>query len=81
MMSDPSRPADGDIVVREQRRGQAVLYFLRSQPGPDQVMVPCRETALAQAAMIARRRHVRAWLTADGQVPLPFEFQGRAHLS
>ena len=73
MMSDPSRPADGDIVVHEQRRGHLVVYFLRAQPGPDQVMVRCRETALEQAASIATRRRVRAWLTMDGQVPLPLE--------
>jgi hypothetical protein len=80
MMSDPSRPADGDIVVREQRRGHFVVYFLRAQPGPDQVVVRCRETALEQAASIATRRHVRAWLTTEGQVPVPLDRQVQAAL-
>jgi hypothetical protein len=73
MMTDGSRPADGDIVVREQHRGQLVVYLLRSQPGPDQVIVRCRETALEQAASIANRQHVRAWLTIDGEAPTPLE--------
>ena len=73
MMSDPSRPADGDIVVREQRRGRGMVYFLRAQPGPDQIEVGCRETALKDAATIADRRHVRAWLSEDGRAPMPLE--------
>ena len=70
---DGSRPSDGDIVVREQRRGQMLVYLLRSQPGPDQIIVLSRDTALAQARSIATRVHVRAWLTIDGHAHLPLD--------
>ncbi|MNC86995.1 hypothetical protein D3C83_26890 [compost metagenome] len=71
MLSDSARPMDGDIVVREQQRGQRRVYLLRSQPGPDQIVVSSRATAFAQARSIALRVRVRAWLTVDGHAPLP----------
>ena len=72
-VAEHSRPTDGDIVVREQRRGQSLAYLLRAQPGPDQIIVWSRDTALAQAQSIANRRRVRAWLTVDGQAHVPLE--------
>ncbi len=80
MLADSARPMDGDIVVREQRRGQRLVYLLRSQPGPDQVVVSSRATALAQARSIALRVHVRAWLTVDGHAPQPHGHDGRQAL-
>lgn len=68
-----ARPVDGDIVVHEQRRGHLLVYLLRARPGPYQIMVPSRDTALAQTQVIANRLGVRAWLTTDGQAHVPLE--------
>lgn len=77
LLADSARPMDGDIVVREQQRGPRLVYLLRSQPGPDQIVVSSRATALAQARSIALRVRVRAWLTVDGHAPLPLGHDGR----
>jgi hypothetical protein len=73
-MTDSSRPAQGDIVVCQQQRDELLVYILRSATGPDQILVHSRQTALEQAASIARRQRVRAWLTTDGRDHLPLEY-------
>jgi hypothetical protein len=72
-MTDASRPAHDDIVVCQQQRGQLFVYILRGARSPDQVLVQSRETAFEQAASIARRQRVRAWLTSDGQDHIPLD--------
>jgi hypothetical protein len=72
-MTDSSRPAAGDIVVCQQERNKLLVYILRPATGPDQVIVHSRQTALEQAASIAHRRQVRAWLTIDGCDHIPLE--------
>jgi hypothetical protein len=59
-------PEDGDIVVREQRQNNSVVYTLHTAPGADQYQLRARAQALAQAVAFARRARVRAWLTDEG---------------
>src|SRR6266851_4750761 len=57
-------PEDGDIVVREELR-KSTLYVLHTAPGADEYQLRSREKAIAEALVLAKRQHVRAWLTAD----------------
>ena len=58
-------PEDGDIVVREEKRG-TLVYVLHTAPGADQYEFRSREEGTAQAVALAKREHVRAWLTDEG---------------
>lgn len=64
-MLPPSTPEDGDIVVRQEQREGSLVYVLHTAPGPDQYLLGTREEAVAQALTLAKRHHVRAWLTTD----------------
>jgi hypothetical protein len=59
-------PQDGDVVIRQQNRERAVVYVLRTAPGPDQYVLRSCEEAVAQAVRAAQRQSVRAWLTDEG---------------
>jgi len=59
-------PEDDDIVVREERRGGTLVYVLHTAPGADQYEFRRREEGIAQAVALAKREHVRAWLTDEG---------------
>jgi hypothetical protein len=59
-------PEDGDIVVREEKRGGTLVYVLHTAPGVDQYEFRRREEGIAQAVALAKREHVRAWLTDEG---------------
>ncbi len=59
-------PEDGDIVVREEKRGATLVYVLHTAPGADQYEFRRREEGIAQAVALAKREHVRAWLTDEG---------------
>ena len=59
-------PEDGDIVVREEKPGGTLVYVLHIAPGADQYEFRRREEGIAQAVALAKREHVRAWLTDEG---------------
>lgn len=59
-------PQDGDIVVREEQRGESQVYVLHTAPRADQYEFHRREEGIAQAVALARRDDVRAWLTDEG---------------
>lgn len=61
-------PEDGDITMRAEVREGTLVFVLRAVPGPDQFILPARETALVRARTVARRRGVRVWL-ADSDGP------------
>jgi len=61
-----SAPENGDIVVREEKRGGKRVYVLHIAPGADQYLLRSREEAVAQAVAFAKRECVRAWLTDEG---------------
>jgi len=66
-------PADGDVIVRRERRDGRFVYVLQAAPGPDQYVLPTRKEGVAQALTFAKRQGVRAWLTdggGDAFVPL-----------
>lgn len=68
-----SLPADGDVIVRRDRRDGTFVYVLHAAPGPDQYLLPTRKEGVAQALTFAKQRGVRAWLTdggGDAFVPL-----------
>ena len=62
-----NRPHSGDVVVQWQMRSPAV-YVLRKQDGRAQGSYKTYEEALARAIGCARREHLDAWYTNDGQV-------------
>ena len=70
-MSKLARPAPGDIVVRQERREQVLVYILHTESGPDQLVLRSREEAVERATLTAHRQQVRAWLTIDGQDHTP----------
>jgi hypothetical protein len=72
-MFDAMRPRSDDILVCRRVRGPRVVYILRPVKGPDQIVVPSLEVAIEQAMSVAARRHVRVWLTSDGQHHVPVE--------
>ena len=59
-------PEDGDIVMREEKRGGTLVYVLHTAPGADQYEFRRRDEGIAQAVALAKREHVRAWLTDEG---------------
>jgi hypothetical protein len=59
-------PEDGDIVVREELRGETPVYVLHIAPGADQYEFSRREEGIAQALALGERQRVRAWLTDEG---------------
>lgn len=59
-------PADGDVIVRRERRDGTFVYVLYAVPGPDQYVLRTREEGVTQALTFAKRHGVRAWL-ADGE--------------
>jgi len=58
-------PENGDIVVRQEHRGGAVVYVLHTAPGPDEYLLPDADQAARHALALAERQGVRAWLTTD----------------
>jgi len=59
-------PADGDVIVRRERRDGTFVYVLHAAPGPDQYVLRTRKEGVAQALTFAKRQGVRAWLTDGG---------------
>jgi hypothetical protein len=59
-------PEDGDIVIREEKRGGTLVYVLHTAPSRDQYEFRRRDEGIAQAVALAKREHVRAWLTDEG---------------
>jgi hypothetical protein len=59
-------PQNGDIVVREEQREGGLIYVLHTATGADQHLLDSRKEAIAEALAMARRQHVRAWLTDEG---------------
>ena len=53
-------------MIRQENRAGSVVYVLHTAPGPDQYVLRTREEAVAQAAKVAERQGVRAWLTDEG---------------
>jgi hypothetical protein len=62
-----SIPHPGDLVVQWQMRSRAV-YVLSKRDGRSQRSYKTYEEALARAIECARREHLDAWYTNDGQV-------------
>jgi hypothetical protein len=65
-MPTRTTPEDGDIVVRQEKRRGTLVYVLHTAPGADQYEFRRREGGIAQALALAKRQHVRAWLTDEG---------------
>ena len=65
-MSARTTPQDEDIVIRQEQREGTIMYVLHTAPGPDQYLLRSRDEAVAQAVTVAKREHVRAWLTDEG---------------
>ena len=65
-MSTRTAPQDKDIVIRQEQREGTIMYVLHTAPGPDQYVLRSRDEAVAQAVTVAKREHVRAWLTDEG---------------
>jgi hypothetical protein len=65
-MSQRITPQDEDIVVRQEQLEGTITYVLHTAPGPDQYTLRSRDEAVAQAVTVAKREHVRAWLTDEG---------------
>ena len=66
VMPTRTTPEDGDIVVREELRGETPVYVLHIAPGADQDAFCRREEGIAEALALGERHHVRAWLTDEG---------------
>jgi hypothetical protein len=64
-MSTRTVPQDKDIVIRQEQREGTIMYVLHTAPGPDQYELRSRDEAVAQAVTVAKREHVRAWLTDE----------------
>jgi hypothetical protein len=64
-MSTRTTPQDKDIVIRQEQREGTMMYVLRTAPGPDQYILRSRDEAVAQAVTVAKREHVRAWVTDE----------------
>jgi hypothetical protein len=60
-------PHPGDVVVQWQMHSPAV-YVLRRRDGRSRGFCKTYEEALARAIGCARREHLDAWYTNDGQV-------------
>jgi hypothetical protein len=58
-------PEDGDVVVRQQRLEETLVYVLHTAPGVGQYVLRSREEAVAHAVTFAKRESVRALLTAE----------------
>jgi hypothetical protein len=58
-----STPEDGDVVVQQDTRDGRCIFVLHIAPGPDQLLLHSRDTALAAARGFATRQQVRVWLT------------------
>src|SRR6266852_2111397 len=65
VMPRRTTPEDGDIVVREELRGETPVYVLYIAPGADQNEFRRRGEAIAQALALGERHYVRAWLTDE----------------
>ena len=65
-MAAPLAPDVGDVIVRQQRLDEALVYVLHTAAGADQYVLRRREEAVAQAVTFAKREGVRAWLTEEG---------------
>jgi hypothetical protein len=66
VMPPRSTPENGDIVVREEKRGGTLVYVLHTAPGADQYEFRRRDEGIAQALALAKRQCARAWLTDEG---------------
>ena len=73
-MRSATSPEDGDIVVREERRGETPVYVLQTALGGDH-SAPIREEAIAKALVWAERQHVRVWVTDAGDLALLEDFR------
>jgi len=62
-----ARPEDGDIVIRRELRNPRSVFVLRTVPGPDQLVYPDGDAALAIAQRAARHLRTRVWSTHDNQ--------------
>jgi hypothetical protein len=62
-----SRPHPGDVVVQWQMQSPGV-YVLSRRDGRSQRSYTTYEEALGRAIGCARREHLDAWYTTDGQV-------------
>jgi hypothetical protein len=65
-MSTRTTPQDKDIVIRQEQHEGTIMYVLHTAPGPDQYVLRSRDAAVATAVTVAKREHVRAWLTDEG---------------
>jgi hypothetical protein len=65
-MPTRTTPEDGDIVIREEKRGGTLVYVLHTAPGADQYEFRRREEGIAQAVALSKSEQVRAWLTDEG---------------
>ena len=50
---------DGDVIVRQQRLEDALVYVLHTAAGVDQYVLRRREEAVAQAVRFAKRESAR----------------------
>src|ERR1700676_134701 len=73
VMPTRTTPEDGDIVVREELRGETPVYVLHIAPGADRCLLRTSDEAVAQALVFAKRGHVRLWLTDEGYDFVLFE--------
>ena len=56
-----SVPENGDIIIRQETRGDALVYILHTAAGSDQYLLHTRDEAVAQAETFAKSAGVRAW--------------------
>jgi hypothetical protein len=59
-------PEDGDIVIREEARHEALVYVLHATPSTNQDLIGSRREAIARARALAKRLCVRAWRIDEG---------------
>lgn len=72
-MAIAPRPDPNDIVVREDRAAGMRIYVLHRYSGADQVFVHSRAEAIARALRAARQQHVAAWISENGDGPVPLD--------
>ena len=67
-------PANGDIVVREDRRDGAIVYVLSTVSGDDLLTSPQYERCVEHALAFARRARACAWLQTETTIELLHDF-------
>ena len=67
--------ADGDVIVRVDKRQGQFLYVVTTISGADEFQLLTAEQAVAQALARAKRQHARAWFKGDNDCVLLEDFR------